>query len=99
MPSVEEKLEMDMDMMAGIEVINEAKAFEISREEHLTPVDNSIIHILEDRYPHSVAEIASSVNLSAEKAEFFLRFLAKHSFITYDEQRETAVISTDFLFV
>ena len=58
-----------------------------------------ILRILEEQYPlsMSVVEIASLVNLPVEKVELFLRFLAKYSFITYDEQRETAVIRTDFL--
>jgi len=57
-----------------------------------------ILRILEDQYPLSMSEveITSLVNLPVEKVELFLRFLAKYSFITYDEQRETAVISTDF---
>ena len=60
---------------------------------------NMILRILEDQYPLSMSEveITSRVNLPVEKVELFLRFLAKYSFITYDEQRETAVISTDFL--
>ena len=58
---------------------------------------DTILNILEDQHPHSVAEIASLVNISAEKVELFFRFLAKYSFITYDEQRETAVICVDFL--
>ena len=90
---------------AGVEVINGANAWgllkgEISDGGRLTPkikVDNSIIHILEDQHSHSVSEIASSTNIPAEKVELFLRFLAKYSFITYDEQRETAVICADFL--
>ena len=59
---------------------------------------NMILRILEDQYPLSMSEveITSRVNLPVEKVELFLRFLAKYSFITYDEQRETAVISTDF---
>ena len=58
-----------------------------------------ILRILEEQYPLSMSEveITSRVNLPVEKVELFLRFLAKYSFITYDEQRETAVISTDFL--
>ena len=60
---------------------------------------NMILRILEDQYPISMSEveIASLINISAEKVELFLRFLAKYSFITYNEQRETAVICTDFL--
>ena len=60
---------------------------------------NMILRILEDQYPilMSEIEIASLVNISAEKIELFLHFLAKYSLITYDEQRETAVICTDFL--
>ena len=58
-----------------------------------------ILRILEDQYPLSMSEveITSRANLPVGKVELFLRFLAKYSFITYDEQRETAVISTDFL--
>ena len=83
----------------------EAKAFEslqeeISDEKEPTPkrkADNTIIHFLEDQQLHSVSGIASYTNIPAKKVELFLRFLAKHSFITYDEQRETAVICADFL--
>ena len=91
----------------AVEVMDGAKAFGllkevVNAEGHLTQkrkndTDNSIIHILEDQLPHSVAEIASLVNISAEKVEFFLRFLAKYSFVSYDETRETAVICADFL--
>jgi len=68
-------------------------------EEYLTPeikVVDSITHILEDQRSHSVSEIASCTNIPAEKVELFLRFLAKYSFITYDEQKKTAVICDDF---
>jgi len=90
--------------MAAVEVMDEAKAGgllkgEIS-EEYLTPeikVVNSITHILEDQRSHSVSEIASCTNIPAEKVELFLRFLAKYSFITYDEQKTTAIICDDFL--
>ena len=90
--------------MAAVEVTDEAKAggllkVEIS-EEYLTPeikAANSITHILEDQHNHSVPEIASYTNIPAEKVELFLRFLAKYSFISYDEQNKTAVIYTDFL--
>jgi Mn-dependent DtxR family transcriptional regulator len=44
-----------------------------------------------------VAEIASLVNISAEKVESFVRFLAKHGIVTYDEERKTAIIRADFL--
>jgi len=59
---------------------------------------HAILHILEDRYPHSVSriEIASLVNLSTEKVDSFLGFLAKYSFVTYDEKEKTAIIRTDF---
>jgi len=60
-------------------------------------IDNAIIPILEDQHPHSVAEMASRVNLSAEKIQHVFRFLAKYSLITYDEQSKTAVICDDFL--
>ena len=91
--------------MAAVEVIDGTKAWgllkgEISDGGRLTPkrnVDNPIIHILEDQHSHSVSEITSCTNIPAEKVELFLRFLAKYSFITYDEQGETAVICTDFL--
>ncbi len=58
-----------------------------------------ILRILEDQYPLPMpeVEIASRVNLPVEKVELFLRFLAKYSFITYDEQRKTAVVCADFL--
>jgi len=60
---------------------------------------NTILRILEHQYPLSMSavDIASLVNIPAEKVELFLRFLAKYSFITYDEHRKTAVIHTDFL--
>jgi len=59
---------------------------------------NTILRILEYQYPLpiSAVDIASLVNIPAEKVELFLRFLAKYSFITYDEQRKTAIICTDF---
>ena len=51
---------------------------------------------LEDLHPSSVAGIAALLNLSAEKVESLLRFLAKYNVITYDETRKTAVICQDF---
>jgi len=59
---------------------------------------NTILRILEHQYPLSISavDIASLVNIPAEKVELFLRFLAKYSFITYDEQKKTAVICDDF---
>ena len=59
---------------------------------------NAILRILEDKYPQSVSEneIASLVNLSTEKVDFFFGFLAKFSFIIYDEKEKTAVICADF---
>jgi len=68
-------------------------------EEKMEMVMNMILRILEDKYPLSMSEveIASLVNLPVGKTELFLRFLAKYSFITYDEHRKTAVICTDFL--
>ena len=81
-------------------VIAGIRTFELSGVKRLTPeisVDNSIMHIMEDRQPHSVIELASCTNMPAETVEFFLRFLAKYSFITYDEQRGTAVMCADFL--
>ncbi|RZN42969.1 MAG: hypothetical protein EFT35_01335 [Methanophagales archaeon ANME-1-THS] len=67
-----------------------------SAEEHLKL--QAILHILEDRYPHAVSglEIASLVDLSAEKVGSFLGFLAKYSFITYNETEKTALIRADF---
>jgi len=58
---------------------------------------DAILRILEDQHPHSVAEIASLVNISADEVESFLRFLAKYSIVTYDEERKTAIIRADFL--
>lgn len=60
---------------------------------------NEMLRILEERHPHpvSVIEMASIVNVPVEKVKIFFRFLAKYSFIEYDEQRETAVIHADFL--
>jgi len=68
-------------------------------EEKMEMVMNMILRILEDKYPLSISEveIASLVNLPVGKTELFLRFLAKYSFITYDEHRKTAVVCTDFL--
>ncbi|RLG32529.1 hypothetical protein DRN97_07185 [Methanosarcinales archaeon] len=68
-------------------------------EEKMEMVMNMILRILEDKYPLSMSEveIASLVNLPVGKTELFLRFLAKYSFITYDEHRKTAVICADFL--
>ena len=56
---------------------------------------NAILRILEDQNPHSVSEIASRIKMSEEKVELFLRFLAKYEFITYDEERKTAIIRAD----
>lgn len=60
---------------------------------------NAILRILEKYYPHSVSEIeiASFLNLSAEKVDLFLGFLAKYSVISYNERIKTAVICDDFL--
>jgi Mn-dependent DtxR family transcriptional regulator len=66
---------------------------ETNAEGHMS----AILRILEDKQLHSLSEIASLLNLSAEKVESFLRFLAKYNVITYDEARKTAVISADFL--
>jgi hypothetical protein len=59
---------------------------------------HAILRILEDRYPHAVSgiEIASLVDLSAEKVGSFLGFLAKYSFVIYDETEKTAAIRADF---
>jgi len=51
---------------------------------------------LDDLQPSSVGGIAALLNVSEDKAAFFLRFLAKYRFITYDETRKTAVICQDF---
>jgi Mn-dependent DtxR family transcriptional regulator len=56
---------------------------------------DAILRILEDQKTHSVSEIASRVNISEEKVELFLRFLAKYEFVTYDEERKTAVMRAD----
>jgi len=56
---------------------------------------DAILRILEDQKTHSVSEIASRVNISEEKVELFLRFLAKYEFVTYDEERKTAVMRSD----
>ncbi|RZN42970.1 MAG: hypothetical protein EFT35_01340 [Methanophagales archaeon ANME-1-THS] len=58
--------------------------------------DDAIIDILEDEHPHSIAEIASMVNLSAEKVQHVVRFMAKYDLIRYDEECKTAVICDDF---
>ena len=59
-------------------------------------LDEEILHILEDQYPHSIADIASRMKLSTEKIQLYLYFLAKSSLISYDEQSERAVICYDF---
>jgi len=56
---------------------------------------DAILRILEDQKTHSVSEIASRVNITEEKVELFLRFLAKYEFVTYDEERKTAVMRSD----
>jgi len=56
---------------------------------------DAILRILEDQKIHSVSEIASRVNITEEKVELFLRFLAKYEFVTYDEERKTAVMRSD----
>lgn len=56
-----------------------------------------LLHVLEDLHPYSVVGVASLLNVSDDKAELFLRFLAKYHIITYDEERKTAVICNDFL--
>jgi predicted transcriptional regulator len=86
--------------MAAAEVIAGIRSFELRGVKRLTPelsVDHSIMDIMEDQQPHSVVELASRTNMPAETVELFLRFLAKYLFITYDEQRETAVMCADFL--
>jgi len=91
--------------MDDVGVVGKAKPFELLKLEkgindaaHRTPKwDDAIIHILEDQHPHSVAEIASKVNLSAEKIQHVFRFLTKYSLISYDEEHKTAVICDDFL--
>jgi predicted transcriptional regulator len=80
--------------MGEVEVMDVAKAFEITPK---SKPDNSIIHILEDQRPHSMAEIASLVNISADKVESFVRFLAKYGIVTYGEERKEAIICADFL--
>ena len=59
----------------------------------------AILRILEDKFPlpMPVSEITSGVNISAEKVESFLRFLAKYGFVTYEEERKIATIHADFL--
>ena len=59
----------------------------------------AILRILEDKFPlpMPVSEITSRVNISVEKVESFLRFLAKYRFVTYDEERKIATIHADFL--
>jgi predicted transcriptional regulator len=66
---------------------------EANAEEHIS----AIVRILEDNQPHSVAELASLLDLSAEKIEELLRFLAKYNLISYDEVQKTAMINAEFL--
>ena len=90
--------------MEDVVIVPKAKPFGISKLEkrindttQLMPKwDDAIVKILEDQHPHSIAEIASRVNLSAEKIEYVFQFLAKYSLITYDDESQTAVICTDF---
>lgn len=65
-------------------------------EEHLKL--QAILRILEDRYPHAVSgsELASLVDLPAEKVGAFLGFLAKYSFISYNETEKTARVRAEF---
>jgi DNA-binding IclR family transcriptional regulator len=58
---------------------------------------NMLLRILEDMHPYSVAGIASLLKIPEDKAALFLRFLAKYNIVTYDEEHDAAVISTDFL--
>ena len=46
------------------------------------------MHVLEDQHSHSVSEVASCINIPAEKVEPFLRFLPIYSFISYGEQKK-----------
>jgi len=92
--------------MGYVRIIDNMKAWDllkrkkrISGNRHLTrkrELDEEILHILEDQYPHSIAEIASRVKLSTEKIQLYFYFLAKSSLITYDEQSKKAVICYDF---
>ncbi|RZN44098.1 MAG: hypothetical protein EFT35_00610 [Methanophagales archaeon ANME-1-THS] len=56
-----------------------------------------ILRILEDQRLHSITEMVERVHLSAEQVAFLFRFLAAYSFIRYNEQDETAIISTELL--
>jgi predicted transcriptional regulator len=92
--------------MGCVRIIDNMKAWDllkkgekISTKGHLTrkrELDEEILQILEDQYPHSIAEIASRVKLSTEKIQLYFYFLAKSSLITYDEQSKKAVICYDF---
>lgn len=59
---------------------------------------HAIIRILEDRYPHAVSELelASLLNLPEENVDSLLGFLAKYSFIAYDEEEKKAIITPEF---
>ena len=73
------------------------KAMKKDNVEERRKID-AILRILEDHYPNSISkiEIASLVNLPTEKVDSFLAFLAKYSFIAYDEKEKKAVIRADF---
>lgn len=59
---------------------------------------NAILRILENHYPHAVSggEIASLLDLSEEKVDLVLEFLAKYALISYEDKEKKAVISADF---
>jgi predicted transcriptional regulator len=58
---------------------------------------NKILHILEDKKPHSVSELVSAANISEDKVSSFLQFLAAYQIIVTDEERKAAIVSLDYV--
>lgn len=55
-----------------------------------------ILNILEDKKPHSVSELVSTVNIPEDKVDSFLRFLAAYQIIVTDVGRKAAIVSLDY---
>ena len=56
-----------------------------------------LFRILDDALSYSVAEIASLIGLPHGETTDLLKFLSKYHIVTYDEERNTAVICDDVL--
>jgi predicted transcriptional regulator len=59
--------------------------------------DTVIMDILDDQNPHSLSELASHANVPVWKVKAFINFLTKYALVTYDEQKQIAVICHDFV--